>query len=245
MVRQEDLALFRGIAVLAETADQVRTNILQNGIRGDEGQWRFPISDLRHDVDRLLAKPDLSFVDTRPPEGSSESFPLICACGDELGASYYAVKHNTHSNVEETSYVIHFSVQASRAYVDGRDFLYPCFQFWDRESSGFVATQRRALMTLFGTRIAQYFDKATASNETQHRIALCDLACQDQQIVRSHAKNRTVIAGRHHVVFSSAFLVKTPLLSAEILGVDVARQQDFTPHLTLDDFLKGNIPSDI
>ncbi len=108
MVRQEDLALFRGIAVLAETADQVRTNILQNGIRGDEGQWRFPISDLRHDVDRLLAKPDLSFVDTRPPEGSSESFPLICACGDELGASYYAVKHNTHSNVEETSYVIHF-----------------------------------------------------------------------------------------------------------------------------------------
>ena len=40
------------------------------------------------------------------------------------------------------------------------------------------------------------------------------------------------------MVFCSAFLVKAPILSTEILGLDVAREQDFTPQLTLDDFLK-------
>jgi len=37
VVRKENLALFRRIAVLAEKTDRVKENILQNGIRGDEG----------------------------------------------------------------------------------------------------------------------------------------------------------------------------------------------------------------
>jgi hypothetical protein len=165
----------------------------------------------------------------------------VCACGDEVGASFYAVRHNTHENIEETSYVIHISVEASRVYVDGRDFLYTCFQAWDMESRHFVANQRHALIMLFGDRITRYFDKATASNDTQHRLALCDLACQDPEIVRIHSKNRTVICGRHGVVFSSAFLVKPPILPGEIIGLDVAEEQDFRPLLTVDDFLKGHI----
>jgi len=96
-------------------------------------------------------------------------------------------------------------------------------------------------MTLFGTPIARYFDKATASHDQKYRIALCDLACQDIQIVRSHAKNRSVIGGRYGVVFSSAFLVKAPLLPRDIIRLDVARELDFQPYITLDDFLKGRI----
>jgi hypothetical protein len=73
------------------------------------------------------------------------------------------------------------------------------------------------------------------------RIALCDLACQGIATVRSHAENGITIGGRHGVVFSSAFFVKTPLVPKEIIRVDTARELDFRPRLSLDDFLKGRI----
>jgi hypothetical protein len=237
------LNLFRGITVLSEEPSQVTENLAQNGIRGDEGtQWQaFKLNDLRPDIHRFLQKPDLSLTDTRPPETAAQYFPTVCACGDELGASYYAVRHNTHSASKETALVIHFSVESSRVYVDGRDFLYTCFQMWDRDGTGFLPVQRRSLISLFGKRIIQYFDKAASSRDQKYRIALCDLACQDLQAVRSHAKNRIIIGGRYGVVFSSAFFVKVPLLPTEIIKVDTARQFDFRPQLTLDDFLRGRL----
>jgi hypothetical protein len=66
-------------------------------------------------------------------------------------------------------------------------------------------------------------------------------ACQDMAIVRSHAENGITIGGRYGVVFSSAFFVKTPLVPKEIIGVDAARELDFRPRLSLDDFLKDRI----
>jgi hypothetical protein len=242
----EKLTLFRGIAVLSKMADRAKENILQTGIRGNEGgQWRLTLNDLRQSLETLLEKPNLSLADTRPSENRNTYAPAVCACGDTLGASYYAIRHNRNKDLDERSLLIQLSVQASRVYVDGRDFLYPCFQLWDRASGSFAAIQRRALTKLFGNRIGAYFDKAVASNDSQHRIALCDLACQDPQIVKNHAESRITVRGRYGVVFSSAFLVTAPILASEIVGVDVATEQDFQPHLTLDDFLKGHIPSGI
>jgi len=242
----QKLSLFRGITVPTEKASQVKENILRKGIRGDEGrQWQpFRLNDLRKDIHTFLQKPDSSMTDTRPPETSTEYFSTVCACGDELGASYYAIRHNAHEGVKECSFVIHFTVESSRVYVDGRDFLYTCFQLWDREDKRFLEVQRRALMRFFGNSIVQYFDRAAASNDQRDRIALCDLACQDLRVIRSHAKNRIVIGGRHGVVFSSAFFVRVPLLPTEIVKVDAASELDFRPQLTLDDFLSGRISLD-
>lgn len=239
----QKLTLFRGITVPAERASQVKENILRNGIRGDEGtQWQpSRLNDLRKDIHGFLQRPDLSLTDTRPPETSAEYFSTVCACGDELGASYSAIQHNAHTGVKENPFVIHFAVESSRLYVDGRDFLYTCFQLWDRNSGRPLTVQRRALIRLFGNRIVRYFDKAAASRDQNYRIALCDLACQDLQVVRSHAKNSIIIDGRHGVVFCSAFFVRLPLLATEITKVDSAKISDFRPQLTLDDFLKGHI----
>lgn len=146
----DKLPLFRGIAIPAATADRMREDILRKGTRGDEGkQWQFTLNDLRPNLERLLEKPNLSLDDTRPPEGRGEYFPAVCACGDEVGASYYAIRHNTHPNLKEKSYLIHFSVESPRVYVDGRDFLYTCFQLWDRDSRTFLTAQRRVLIQAF------------------------------------------------------------------------------------------------
>ena len=229
------------MAVTADAANQIKTRILQAGIAGTEGQWQLPLNDLRHSIDTLVQKPNLSLADTRPPETSAEYFQCVCACGDQLGASYYAVRHNTHRNIDEVSYVIHLCVPLARVYVDGRDFLYRCFQACDAGNSANLKIQRSTLMRLYGERIAQYFDKATLSKDQNYRIALCDLACQDIEIVKSHSKNKIAICGRHNVVFSSAFLVKAPIAPTEIVEVNVARDLGFQPHLTLDDFLKGRV----
>jgi hypothetical protein len=235
------LTLFRGIAVPVEKASHIKDHILREGIRGDEGkQWRFELSDLRQSIDSLLQKPNLVPTDTGAEAGTSQ-FSVLCACGDEVGASFYATRHNARPNTRETSYVIQFSAQSSGVYIDGRDFLYTCFQLWDQENKSSLEIQRRTLMKIYGSRIARYFDKAAASNDQQYRIAVCDLACQDAQIVESHVQNGITVRGRHGVVFSSAFLVTAPVLPTEIIKVDEAIEMDFRPDLTLDDFLKGRI----
>jgi len=44
---------------------------------GDEGgQWQLILNDLRQHIETLLEKPDLSLVDTRPPEAGTEYFPV-------------------------------------------------------------------------------------------------------------------------------------------------------------------------
>lgn len=84
---QRELRLHRGIAAPRKSAEEVRGNILRTGIQGDEGtRWRFEMNDLKDKLESLFNKPDLTIKDTRPLIGW---FPVVCACGDKLGATYY------------------------------------------------------------------------------------------------------------------------------------------------------------
>jgi hypothetical protein len=241
-LRMPRLILYRGIAVPTNEAEQIKQKILRDGIQGDEGrQWQFWGDDLRPKIETLLQKPDLSTADTRPPRESREQFRVVCACGDEFSASYYALRHNRHFKSEEVSYVIQFTVPETWVYVDGRDFVYVCFQLWDRESSAFRDSQRRALVKVFGSQLGTYFDKTVASSKQEYRIAMCDLACHDRKVLRAHRRNRIVLGGRHGTVFRSAFFVRAPITPAQVLAVKLAESGDFRPELTLADFLAGKL----
>lgn len=236
------LVLLRGIAVRSEDADRVRETILNNGILGNEGKrWSFDLNDLRGRLEDLFNNPVLSLSDTRPPRQSADYFPVTCACGDEIGASYYALQHNKHEGLEEVSYVIRFRAPLWAVYLDGRDFLYTCFQLWDRETRGRVELQKQLISKIFGMRIARYFEKATTTSNHGYRLALCDLACQDPLVVKHHATNRLVIGGRFGTCFSSAFFVRTPIGPESIVAVEIPKSVRFQPQLTLNDFLRGTM----
>ena len=68
----------------------VVSKIRNYGLKGDEGLWKFIGWRLREHIDKLFHKQDLTMKDTR--EGYPE-FPAI-AFADELGAYYYALRHN-------------------------------------------------------------------------------------------------------------------------------------------------------
>lgn len=236
----KDLILFRGIAVPWEQAEHIREAILRAGIQGNEGgQWKFDLTDLRQKKEKLLHGPNLSLKITCPPPESAPYFPVVCACGDETGASYYAVRHNRHHDSAEVSYVIQFSAPLSDVFVDGRDFLYTSFQLWDRESRNFLHEQMGVLIKLFGPRIERYFEKAASSACQEYRVAVCDLACQDQAVVRSHAKNHILIGGRYGTRFGSAFFVRAPIKPRQIIAVSPPTRSNFQPRITLEDFLRG------
>jgi hypothetical protein len=98
--------------------------------------------------------------------------------------------------------------------VDGRDFLYTAFQLSD------AARARAVLERLFGPAILRYADRAWGVDGDE-RIALCDLAVQDNAVVLAHADNKTVVAGRYEIGFRSAFLVRTPVPAVRIVEVRV------------------------
>jgi hypothetical protein len=48
---------------------------------------------------------------------------------------------------------------------------------------------------------------------------MCDLATQDDGIIRDHAKNTAVIGGRYRTLFRTAFMVRTPIEAQRITDV--------------------------
>jgi len=206
------LTLYRGIAVPRSKAEDIVNNIKENGIRGDEGSWRFSHRDIRSRIDELFNKSDLSRRDTLYNDQYDE-FPVICAA-DELGAYYYALVHNWNSE-DDTPIVITLEAPITDVYVDGRDFLYTCF--------GFCKSYRTVeiLKELYGSSIKKYFLKAISSSDLHYRYAMCDLATQDLDVVKAHYKNKTIIRGRHNTHFRSAFFVKAPIPPDRIRDVQI------------------------
>lgn len=230
---EEQLVLYRGISVPGDEARKIRDRIISQGMRGTEGrQWRFTHYDLRDRLEGLFGKSALSTADTRAKD--IPSFDAICACGDETGAAYYALKHNRHRRADEVSYVIRFSAALKDVYVDGRDFLHTAFQMFDRKTSARTAEQNEALRNLFGCGIQRYFLKAVSSSDIRYRWAMCDLACQDPQVVKGHLRNQTLIGGRFGTVFRSAFFVRAPIPPERILAVDTASEPVPRPEYSLE-----------
>ena len=249
----KEMILFRGISVERNQAENIKESMIENGISGDEGFWHFELNNLHNRLEELINKPDLTTEDTRPSiwinnnRGGSyrkliDAFPVICAA-DELGAHYYALVHNKHKNKDEVGLIVSFKSDIDVVFVDGRDFLYPCFQFWDQNTTEYYAKQLDLLVNIYGTSIKKYFEKASKSKKQNYRIAMCDLATQDIEVVKAHYKNNIVIGGRYGTVFKAAFFVKAPITPEKILSVKIVEQSpySFTPDIRLHDFIEGRI----
>jgi hypothetical protein len=85
-----------------------------------------------------------------------------------------------------------------------------------------------ALARLFGPKILRFAEAAWSSTDQSKRIALCDLAIHDRQIVADHYENRLVIGGRHGTRFYNAFKIKLPIEPTAIARV---RRLDSSPKL--------------
>jgi hypothetical protein len=184
-------------------------------------------------IDTLISKRDLSLDDTR--HDSKPRYPAVCACSDEPGAAYYAWRHNRTAQ-DDTPIIIEFEAQEGDVAVDSRDFLATVFQLGDPKLA------RYPLEQAFGPKILRYAEMAWSSDNQESRIALCDLAIHDPEVVRGHHANKPVIAGRHGTVFRSAFTVKLPVDGAAIRKVWTPERQSEMPSadIVLSDVLATN-----
>jgi hypothetical protein len=182
-------------------------------------------ADLKPQLESLWRLPDLNTAHTRP---AGEPPPRVGACADRIGAAYYALKHNW-SPENAIPLLITFEADASDVIVDGRDFLYTLFQFGKPHRARSVAEQ------LFGNAILRYVDRAWSTEDQKQRLALCDLAVQDDAVIKAHAKNRKVIGGRYRTRFCSAFLVRLPISPDAVRDVRQLELGELPePEITLD-----------
>jgi hypothetical protein len=200
------MRFFRGLTVPAANVDQVLSTIRNRGL-SQGSQWSI---EYRHPgpLDALFAKPDLSTQDTRPHNQAGD--PAVCACSEEMGAAYYAWQHNRTSE-NDTPIIVEFEADQDAVAIDGRDFLATVFQF------GEPALARPALARTCGNAVLSYAERAWATDNQNRRIALCDLARHDPDVVKAHHANTVVLGGRHHTVFRSAFIVKLPTAPQSII----------------------------
>lgn len=169
-------------------------------------------------LDALFAKSDLSLKDTRPDGAPADDG--ICACGEVLGASYYAWQHNR--NDENTAPILmEFTVPDDAVRIDGRDFLYTVFQMGDPDRA------RPVLKRAFGDAVLRYADSAWSSPEQS--IPLCDLACHDPEVIEAHHASAVVLGGRYRTVFRSAFIVRLPIAPQSIIRVWSPEEQPALP----------------
>lgn len=202
---------------------EVLRSTIDLGIGGDEGRlWRFRGWRLRPYIEQLFQKQSLSIKDTR--EGYEE-FPVV-AFADELGAYYYALRHNYKEGYVPLVIRARIDINKKYVYVDGRDFLYTVFGMWDKKMLAKIYGNIKAyqivsgiLKQIYGDKVVGYFEKASKTTDSHSRISLCDLAVHDLDVTLAHANNRIVIRGRYYVTFKSSFFVEAPITSDEILEV--------------------------
>jgi hypothetical protein len=158
----------------------------------------------------LFEKPDLSTDDTRGPR---ETAPVgICFCGEESSAAVYACERNV-SHENDTPILIEVEADPEIAAIDGRDFLYGVFQLGDPQKAA------PALERLFGPKVLHFARAAWSSTDDSKRLALCDLAIHDNEVIAHHYRNRVVISGKYSTRFFTAFTIKLPLEPASIIRV--------------------------
>jgi hypothetical protein len=185
---------------------EVISTIEGQGLDRDRGEfWKM---EYRHPgpLDVLLAKPDLSLRDTRPDGEPAAS--AICACGEIIGANYYAWRQNL-TGESTTPILIEFEASEDAVAIDGRDFLYTVFQL------GEPALARPALVRAFGKAVPRYAERAWVSREQS--VPLCDLASHDPEVINAHHANSVVIAGRYNTIFCNAFIVRLPVEPSSIV----------------------------
>ncbi len=231
------MRFYRGIAVAENQRQSVIDTITHEGLKDDEsGCWKFGMLDLRDRLSELVDSPDLSLEHTRPyvlketTHGHAreyiDDYFVICATGDENGASYYAQRHNL-SKDHNAPIIICFDADISGVTIDGRDFLYNAV--FQRDAH---PLRREVAVTIFGEGVLKYLDKAWMSEDGEYRVAMCDLATQDPIVIQDHYKNQAVIEGRYGVQFCSAFMVKLPIGPDQIVAINEPNYQFLPPAYT-------------
>lgn len=213
------MRFFRGIAVPAGSATSTIADIEQNGLQIRKSGWRMIAQDLRPHLDRLWSLPTITRTDVNLlPDDQTPS--RVCACADKTSALFYACKKNL-TVVNNTSLLIAFEADISDIIVDGRDFLYTAFQLGNSERT------RATVERLCGSAILRYADRAWATDpHDDQRISICDLAVQDAEVIRAHARNATVIGGRYNTEFCSAFMVRMPIPNDRLVSVERISAKD-------------------
>jgi hypothetical protein len=218
------MLFYRGIAVPRLQVACTISDIRKNGLLPGKGRWHYLFSDLKPQLEALRRLPSLTIAHTKP---GNESPPRVGACADEIGAAYYALRHNG-SSIIEAPLLITFEADIRDVIIDGRDFLYTLFQFADPPLARPVAEQ------LFGRPIGWYLDRAWSTYDQRQRIAWCDLAVQDDAVIQAHAQNKTLIAGKASTRFCSAFLVRVPVEAKKVISVQEVEPRDIPdPQVTL------------
>lgn len=233
--------LYRGITVQESDADDIIENIKIKGISGEEGSWKFSVplvNEVRENIESLFLQDDLKVEDVIKDGG----YLGFCACGSENGALYYAQKHNL-ARGRNTPLIIEFEVGIDQVYIDGRDFLCTGFQFFDRESKDYYVEQLQVLTNLYGPHIQRYFEKSSSSNDQTYRVAICNLACFDRQVVKYHLDNSLTIYGRCNTKFQSAFFVQGPIEASAIKSVHRVSATYCVPqsYISIHDFIDGKV----
>ena len=226
------MRFFRGISVptndLFETIDTIKSNGLLNinpkASYGAKNQF------IRNG-ETLRFKSNLSLSDTRDKKKLSDA---IYTCGDKEGAYYYANFHN-RTVENDTPIIIEFEAPPSSIIVDGRDFLYPIFQMGDPSKA------RLVLKDCFGKSVLKYAELAWSSEDQLYRIAQCDLAINDRDVIVSHYKNKKILGGRHNTKFKCAFTVSLPIKKTDIISVqkcmDIYHENELYPDVNFRDLL--------
>jgi hypothetical protein len=220
----------------------VRHRLSTRGMSDSDGNWSLDFPDVtvvRPRLESLIRDADLS-ANALYGGGSR----AICACGDRLGAIYYAARHNLDpKRGKDCSLVITFDAEVEEVAVDSRDFLCPVFQGWDRQSSSRLLRKRQMLVETYGPAIGPYFDAAADTGDQRRRVALCMVASVDVDVVKGHLRNRALIGGRHGTIFSSAFLVRSPIRPEAIRAVrHVSQPRSFpVPTIVLGEVLFGHL----
>ena len=220
------LRLYRGIAVRAASVGETIALITEKGLAEGPWFWRME-QNWGLPIDVLLNKVDLSTADTR---AESAFRPAVCACGTVEDASYYAWRRNRNRR-DDTPILVEFDAQLDRIIVDGKDFLFTAFQY------GEPAKIKSALGHIFGEKVLTYAEAAWAAEDQDRRIALCDLASMDADVIKAHYANRMVVGGKHGTIFANSFTVALPVQPEAIVRVwsPDSEPQLPTPSVTVGD----------
>ena len=220
------LRLYRGIAVPAASVDAVTSSLRRDGLVERRGKEWVHLWSVPSGVS--IEKAALCLEDTRDANWRSAVF----ACGTLEGAAYYAWEHN-RSETNNTPILIEFESYLDQVRIDGRDFLYLSFQGGDPEEA------RTVLESIYGSKILRYAELAWASRDHGRRVALCDLATLDPDVVLAHYASRTIIRGRYGTTFENAFTVAYPVLPSDIVRVWTPSQRgaQISPSVTVQDIV--------
>jgi len=248
------LNLFRGISVSEDNVENVIDDIKSNGLYiSTDGSWGCcMIKNLKADLDSLIQNQALTSIETtlattwvKTGSGSghrefTEQGDACLFMADKVGATYYATTHNI-SDEKTVPVLIEVEVDLENVFIDGRDFLYTVFSHIQNEDKQKLKRLEANLSKIFGKGIVKYIDKVV-NNPESDKFAVCDLAIQDNQVIKDHSKNKILIGGRYGTIFHSAFIVKTPVKPEYIKNIEILEQTAPTlqPEITLNEILERN-----